>query len=119
MDDFGTGYSSLGYLRKAPFDKIKIDQGFVRGCTEPDNSNSAIITAIVSLASALKMETTAEGVETMDELALVRSLGATFIQGFIFALVGEYLGRLQRDVEGRPLYTVATELDRRRPPDHA
>ncbi|MEO6152572.1 MAG: EAL domain-containing protein [Croceibacterium sp.] len=85
LDDFGTGYSSLGYLRKAPFDKIKIDQGFVRGCTEPDNANSAIITAIVSLASALNMVTTAEGVETMDELALVRELGTTNVQGFIFA----------------------------------
>ncbi len=85
LDDFGTGYSSLGYLRKAPFDKIKIDQSFVRGCTEQDNSNSAIITAIVSLANALNMETTAEGVEAMDELALVRELGATNVQGFIYS----------------------------------
>ncbi|MXO59106.1 EAL domain-containing protein [Altererythrobacter salegens] len=85
LDDFGTGYSSLGYLRKAPFDKIKIDQSFVRGSTEPDNSNSAIIAAIVSLANALDMETTAEGVEAMDELALVQKRGATLIQGFIFS----------------------------------
>ena len=85
LDDFGTGYSSLGYLRKAPFDKIKIDQSFVRGCTEPDNTSSALITAIVSLATALKMETTAEGVEAMDELALIQKLGATNIQGFIFS----------------------------------
>jgi diguanylate cyclase (GGDEF)-like protein len=85
LDDFGTGYSSLGYLRKAPFDKIKIDQSFVRGCTESDNSNAAIMTAIVSLAGALKMETTAEGVEAMDELDLVRNLGATNVQGFIFS----------------------------------
>jgi diguanylate cyclase (GGDEF)-like protein len=85
LDDFGTGYSSLGYLRKAPFDKIKIDQSFVRGCTEKDNTNSAIMTAIISLANALRMETTAEGVEAMDELALVRDLGATNVQGFIFS----------------------------------
>ena len=85
LDDFGTGYSSLGYLRRAPFDKIKIDQGFVRGCTEQDNANSAIIAAIVSLAQALDMETTAEGVETMDELALVRARGATLVQGFIYS----------------------------------
>ncbi|MEO6388296.1 MAG: EAL domain-containing protein [Croceibacterium sp.] len=85
LDDFGTGYSSLGYLRKAPFDKIKIDQSFVRGCTEQDNTSSAIITAIISLAGALSMETTAEGVEAMDELALIRELGATNVQGFIFA----------------------------------
>ncbi len=85
LDDFGTGYSSLGYLRRAPFDKIKIDQGFVRGCTESDNANAAIITAIVSLAGALNMETTAEGVQAMDELALVRSLGAMNIQGFVYS----------------------------------
>ncbi|MGX7895568.1 EAL domain-containing protein [Tsuneonella sp. HG222] len=85
LDDFGTGYSSLGYLRKAPFDKIKIDQSFVRGSTENDNSNSAIIAAIVSLAQALDMETTAEGVEAMDELELVCKRGATLIQGFIFS----------------------------------
>ncbi len=85
LDDFGTGYSSLGYLRKAPFDKIKIDQSFVRGSTEDDNSNSAIIAAIVSLADALDMETTAEGVEAMDELELVCARGATLIQGFIFS----------------------------------
>jgi predicted signal transduction protein with EAL and GGDEF domain len=85
LDDFGTGYSSLGYLRKAPFDKIKIDQGFVRGCTESDNSNSAIIAAIVSLAEALEMDTTAEGVEAMDELELVRMRGARTIQGFIYS----------------------------------
>ena len=85
LDDFGTGYSSLGYLRKAPFDKIKIDQSFVRGCTEKSNTSGAIITAIVSLANALNMETTAEGVEAMDELALIRELGASNIQGFIFS----------------------------------
>ncbi len=85
LDDFGTGYSSLGYLRKAPFDKIKIDQSFVRGCTEKDNTNAAIITAIVSLAKALKMETTAEGVEAMDELGLIRTLAATNVQGFIYS----------------------------------
>lgn len=85
LDDFGTGYSSLGYLRNAPFDKIKIDQSFVRGCTEKDNSNAAIITAIVSLARALEMETTAEGVEALDELALITGLGATNIQGFVFS----------------------------------
>jgi hypothetical protein len=85
LDDFGTGYSSLGYLRKAPFDKIKIDQGFIRGCTDADNTNSAIIAAIVSLAEALNMDTTAEGVEAMDELELVRKRGARTIQGFIYS----------------------------------
>ncbi|MCB2013602.1 MAG: EAL domain-containing protein [Sphingobium sp.] len=84
LDDFGTGYSSLGYLKKAPFDKIKIDQSFVRGAVVPGSRNAAIITSIVSLAEALGMDTTAEGVETHDELALVRSLGCSQIQGFIY-----------------------------------
>ena len=84
LDDFGTGYSSLGYLKKAPFDKIKIDQSFVRGATEPGSRNGAIIAAIVSLAEALNMETTAEGVETLDELDLVRLLGCSHVQGFIY-----------------------------------
>ena len=85
LDDFGTGYSSLGYLKKAPFDKIKIDQGFVRGATIAGSRNGAIIASIVSLANALGMETTAEGVETLDELDLVRELGCSHVQGFIYS----------------------------------
>nr|WP_231568360.1 EAL domain-containing protein [Novosphingobium malaysiense] len=84
LDDFGTGYSSLGYLKRAPFDKIKIDQSFVRGATVQGSRNGAIISSIVSLAEALGMETTAEGVETLDELDLVRTLGCSHIQGYIY-----------------------------------
>lgn len=84
LDDFGTGYSSLGYLKRAPFSKIKIDQSFVRGATQPGSRNGAIISSIVSLAEALGMETTAEGVETFDELDLVRRLGCSHVQGFIY-----------------------------------
>jgi diguanylate cyclase (GGDEF)-like protein len=84
LDDFGTGYSSLGYLKKAPFDKIKIDQSFVRGATQPDSRNGAIIAAITSLAQALGMDTTAEGVETLDELDLVRMHGCSHVQGYIY-----------------------------------
>ncbi len=104
LDDFGTGYSSLGYLRKAPFDKIKIDQSFVRGSTEDDNSNSAIIAAIVSLADALDMETTAEGVEAMDELALVKKRGATLIQGFIFSRAVPQEEVLEKLADGNFVY---------------
>jgi diguanylate cyclase (GGDEF)-like protein/PAS domain S-box-containing protein len=85
LDDFGTGYSSLGYLRKAPFDKIKIDQSFIRGVTEPGSRNVAIIKAIVSLAEALDMDTTAEGIEAHDELDLMRELKVSQIQGFIYS----------------------------------
>src|SRR5690606_33934780 len=84
LDDFGTGYSSLGYLKKAPFDKIKIDQSFVRGATQPGSRNGAIIASITSLAHSLGMDTTAEGVETLDELDLVRMHGCSHVQGFIY-----------------------------------
>lgn len=85
LDDFGTGYSSLGYLKTAPFDKIKIDQSFVRGATLPGSRNGAIIAAIVALAGALKMETTAEGIETLDQLDLIRDLGVSHIQGYVYS----------------------------------
>ncbi|TPG09638.1 EAL domain-containing protein [Sphingomonas oligophenolica] len=84
LDDFGTGYSSLGYLRSAPFDKIKIDQSFVHGSAQPGNRNAAIIKAIVTLADTLGMETTAEGVEIQDEIELLRGLGCTHIQGYVY-----------------------------------
>ncbi len=84
LDDFGTGYSSLGYLRNAPFDKIKIDQSFVKGAAEPGNRNAAIIKAIVTLADTLGMETTAEGVEIQDEIDLIRDLGCSHIQGYVY-----------------------------------
>ena len=84
LDDFGTGYSSLGYLKKAPFDKIKIDQSFVRGAASKTSRNSAIIRAIVTLAESLQMDTCAEGVETHDDLNLIRELGCSQIQGYIF-----------------------------------
>ena len=85
LDDFGTGYSSLGYLKTAPFDKIKIDQSFVRGAASSRTSrNSAIIRAIVTLAESLGMDTCAEGVETHDDLHLIRELGCSQIQGYIF-----------------------------------
>jgi diguanylate cyclase (GGDEF)-like protein len=88
LDDFGTGYSSLGYLKKAPFDKIKIDQSFVRGAASSTNRNAAIIRAIVTLAETLGMDTCAEGVETHDDLQLIRELGVSMVQGYIFGKPG-------------------------------
>jgi diguanylate cyclase (GGDEF)-like protein len=85
LDDFGTGYSSLSYLKTAPFDKIKIDQSFVRGATEPGSRNGALIAAIVALADALDMETTAEGIEALDQLALMRKLNVSHIQGYVYS----------------------------------
>ena len=85
LDDFGTGYSSLGYLQKVDFDKIKIDRGFIEGVTEPGSRNAAIIRSVVCLADGLKMDTTAEGVEALDELEIMRKLGIQTIQGFIYS----------------------------------
>jgi EAL domain-containing protein (putative c-di-GMP-specific phosphodiesterase class I) len=85
LDDFGTGYSSLSYLQHAPFDKIKIDKAFIQGITQEGNRNAAIIASIVSLADALNMDTTAEGIEAHDELEEMRRLKVKQIQGYIYA----------------------------------
>jgi len=98
LDDFGTGYSSLGYLRTAPFDKIKIDQTFVREATVAGSRNSAIIAAIVALAEALDMETTAEGIEYMDQLDLIRGLKVSHVQGWVYSKAiasGDLVARLE------------------------
>lgn len=84
LDDFGTGYSSLSYLRSFPFDKIKIDKSFVNAVAE-DESAAAIVRAIVDLATALHMETTAEGVEHLSQLAELRGQGCSSIQGYLFS----------------------------------
>jgi diguanylate cyclase (GGDEF)-like protein len=84
LDDFGTGYSSLSYLRSFPFDKIKIDRSFVREVTASANG-AAIVRAIASLGASLGMETTAEGVETEEQLDLIRAEGCTEVQGFYFS----------------------------------
>jgi EAL domain-containing protein (putative c-di-GMP-specific phosphodiesterase class I) len=84
LDDFGTGYSSLSYLRSFPFDKIKIDRSFITTIAQ-DSSSAAIVRAIVDLAGALHMETTAEGVEDSDQLARLRGEGCSSIQGYFFS----------------------------------
>ena len=104
LDDFGTGYSSLGYLKHGHFDKIKIDQSFVRGCTENGGTNPAIIAAIVALAQALGMETVAEGVEAMDELNLVRERGANLVQGYIFSRAITQAEVLEQFAQGSGLF---------------
>jgi diguanylate cyclase (GGDEF)-like protein len=85
MDDFGTGYSSLGYLRRAEFDTLKIDQSFVQAIRADDPESTAIVRAVVALAGSLGMKTVAEGVATQEQLDLVRSLGCNIIQGYIFS----------------------------------
>lgn len=84
MDDFGTGYSSLAYLQKFPFDKIKIDGSFIRGLSTKVESK-AIVSAVTSLAGSFHMTTTAEGVETAEQLRIIRELGCTEMQGYLFS----------------------------------
>ncbi|MDH6256794.1 PAS-domain containing protein [Bradyrhizobium sp. BR13661] len=83
LDDFGVGYSSLSYLRKFPFDRIKIDRSFVGTLGESPES-VAIVRTIASLGSVLGVETTAEGVETVEQLDFVRECGCTAVQGYYF-----------------------------------
>jgi diguanylate cyclase (GGDEF)-like protein len=84
LDDFGTGYSSLSYLQRFPFDKIKIDRCFVNDIEDPDGS-SCIVQAVVNIAAARHMTTTAEGVETKPQQQLLRMLGCSEMQGYLFS----------------------------------
>ena len=84
LDDFGTGYSSLSYLQRFPFDKIKIDRCFVTDIAEPEGS-SCIVQAVVNIATERHMTTTAEGVETEQQRQLLRALGCSEMQGYLFS----------------------------------
>jgi diguanylate cyclase (GGDEF)-like protein len=83
LDDFGTGYSSLSYLRMFPFNKIKIDKSFVSGLSQMDVC-AAIVCAVANLGRSLDIITTAEGVETEEQLELLRAAGCTQAQGYLF-----------------------------------
>jgi len=83
LDDFGTGYSSLSYLQRFPFDKIKIDRCFVNDLAE--QGGSSIVQAVVNIAAARRMTTTAEGVETQRQQEMLRALGCTEMQGYLFS----------------------------------
>jgi EAL domain-containing protein (putative c-di-GMP-specific phosphodiesterase class I) len=83
MDDFGTGYSSLGYLMKFPFDKVKIDQSFVRDLGRREDCNQ-IVRAVIGLCNGLGITTTAEGVETRDQFDQLVNEGCVEVQGYLF-----------------------------------
>ena len=82
MDDFGTGYSSLSYLQKFPFDKIKIDQSFIRS-VETSVHSASIVRAVTALGDSLGIETIAEGVETESQLAQISLDGCKQVQGYL------------------------------------
>jgi EAL domain-containing protein (putative c-di-GMP-specific phosphodiesterase class I) len=100
LDDFGTGFSSLSYLKRFPFDKIKIDRCFVSDI-EVDGS-AAIVQAVVNIAASRNMTTTAEGVETEAQREVLRKLGCTQMQGYLFS-------KPKPAAEIRPLLGVANE----------
>ena len=102
MDDFGTGYSSLSYLHSFPFDKIKIDRLFVSDLDE-NSDCAAIVRAVAGLGKTLGMKTTAEGVETREQLDWLRSEGCTEVQGYLFS----------RPQPARNLAILISDIDRK------
>jgi EAL domain-containing protein (putative c-di-GMP-specific phosphodiesterase class I) len=84
IDDFGTGYSSMAVLQKMPIDILKIDRAFVIHSAEDENA-AALLKAMISVARGLRKEVVAEGVETMAQATLLRTLGCQFLQGYLFA----------------------------------
>jgi len=84
MDDFGTGYSSLCYMRSFPFSRIKIDRSFIKDLSD-ENDSAAIVRAIADLAQNLRIDTTAEGVETREQQRIAKALGCTEMQGYLFS----------------------------------
>jgi EAL domain-containing protein (putative c-di-GMP-specific phosphodiesterase class I) len=114
LDDFGTGYSSLSYLQRFPFDKIKIDKSFIEDVAVREEG-LAIIRAIVALADALGMSTTAEGVETLDQVAKLREAGCTQIQGYVFSRPrpsAEIAALFGRRLEGDENEGVGTHVEK-------
>jgi diguanylate cyclase (GGDEF)-like protein len=103
MDDFGTGYSSIGYLRSFPFDKIKIDQSFVRDLLV-DEGSLAIVRAIAGLGVSFGMITTAEGVETEEQMRCLNLEGCIEVQGYLYS----------RPVPANEIVGVLASLDNRR-----
>jgi diguanylate cyclase (GGDEF)-like protein len=102
MDDFGTGYSSLNYLRKFPFDRVKIDRSFISALDDP--TGGAIVRAVTALCQTLGMETTAEGVESVEQLMALTGGGCDEAQGFLFSRprpVEELPGLLRQIDEAR------------------
>jgi diguanylate cyclase (GGDEF)-like protein/PAS domain S-box-containing protein len=102
MDDFGTGYSSLSYLRKFPFDKIKIDRSFISD-VEDDSEAETIVQAIIAMSRSLRLNVTAEGVETKQQLAMLRALGCNLVQGYLL---------------GRPRSAAQLDMHRAKPRWH-
>ena len=117
MDDFGTGYSSLSYLRSFPFDKIKIDQSFIRDLGAKLGADSggavAIVRAVTGLSSSLGIATTAEGVENEDQLERLIAEGCTEVQGYLFSrpYPAREVARMVADIAKRPAQRLIPVID--------
>lgn len=133
LDDFGAGQASMSCLRRLPFDRIKLDRSFVRGVSDPEGRNAAVVRSIVTLADLLGIATTAKGVEYHDELAVLRELGCTEVAGPVYgapvdgaAAAARLLGeggalspqgpKAERAVRTRMLRSTTIEVDGRRRP---
>ena len=99
VDDFGAGYCSLGNLRRFRFDKIKIDQSFIFDIDNADSGAEAIVQAIIAMAASLGLEVAADGVATAGHLALLKTLGCGFVQGYLLGRPGPagFSGRLAEE----------------------
>lgn len=133
LDDFGAGQASMSCLRRLPFDRIKLDRSFVRGVSDPEGRNAAVVRSIVTLADLLGIATTAKGVEYHDELAVLRDLGCTEVAGPVYgapvdgaAAAARLLGeggalspqgpKAERAARTRMLRSTTIEVDGRRRP---
>jgi len=126
FDDFGTGYASLSHLRRFPIDRLKIDRSFVAGLDRTPDA-ATIVRAVIQMAHSLGMKTTAEGVETPEELAMLRGFGCDQVQGYLLgrpvpaAEVPACIGALRRGMPARtsaprPLAPPPAALQRIAPP---
>ena len=111
IDDFGTGYSSLSYLQRLPFDTLKIDRSFIRDLSAESGSLD-IAKAIVEMAHSLRLEVIAEGVETEEQLGLLRGLGCNYVKGYLFSrpVAAETAGWLYREIRERGLLAAESAL---------